>query len=123
MKALMRALPTRAALLLVGDVDQLPSVGPGQLLGDIISSSAVSVVRLTEVFRQAATSRVIVNAHPINQGQMPEATPAGTERSDFYVVDAAEPEIAVARSWSSCATGSRRRSASIRSATSRCCAP
>ena len=55
------------------------------------------VVRLTEVFRQAATSRVIVNAHRINQGQMPEATPAGTERSDFYIVDAAEPEIAAAK--------------------------
>ncbi len=97
MKALMRALPARAALLLVGDVDQLPSVGPGQVLGDIIGSGAVAVVRLTEVFRQAATSRVIVNAHRINAGQMPEATPAGTERSDFYVVDAAEPEIAAAK--------------------------
>ena len=97
MKALMRALPAGAALLLVGDVDQLPSVGPGQVLGDIIGSGAVPVVRLTEVFRQAATSRVIVNAHRINQGQMPEVTPAGTERSDFYVVDAAEPEIAAAK--------------------------
>ena len=97
MKALMRALPARAALLLVGDVDQLPSVGPGQVLADVIGSGAVPVVRLTEVFRQAATSRVIVNAHRINQGQMPEATPAGTGRSDFYVVDAAEPEIAAAK--------------------------
>ena len=94
MKALVRALPPRAALLLVGDVDQLPSVGPGQVLADIIGSGAVPVVRLTEVFRQAATSRVIVNAHRINAGQMPEATPAGTERSDFYIVDAAEPETA-----------------------------
>jgi len=83
MKALVRALPTRAALLLVGDVDQLPSVGPGQVLADIIDSGAVPVVRLTEVFRQAATSRVIVNAHRINAGQMPEATPTGAERSDF----------------------------------------
>ena len=97
MKALVRALPPRAALLLVGDVDQLPSVGPGQVLADIIGSGAVPVVRLTEVFRQAATSRVIVNAHRINQGQMPEATPTGTERSDFYIVDAAEPEIAAAK--------------------------
>ena len=87
MKALVRALPPRAALLLVGDVDQLPSVGPGQVLADIFGSGAVPVVRLTEVFRQAATSRVIVNAHRINQGQMPEATPANTERSDFYIVD------------------------------------
>ncbi|WP_237481841.1 SF1B family DNA helicase RecD2 [Lichenibacterium dinghuense] len=97
MKALLRALPPRAALLLVGDVDQLPSVGPGQVLADVIGSGAVPVVQLTEVFRQAATSRVIVNAHRINAGQMPEATPAGAERSDFYVVDAAEPETAVAK--------------------------
>ncbi len=97
MRALVQALPTRAALLLVGDVDQLPSVGPGQVLADIIDSGAVPVVRLTEVFRQAATSRVIVNAHRINAGQMPEATPAGADRSDFYVIDAAEPEIAAAK--------------------------
>ncbi len=97
MKALVRALPPRAALLLVGDVDQLPSVGPGQVLADIIGSEAVPVVRLTEVFRQAATSRVIVNAHRINQGQMPDVGLGQTARTDFYVVDAAEPEIAVAK--------------------------
>jgi hypothetical protein len=68
MRAVLRALPERAALLLVGDVDQLPSVGPGQVLGDIIASASVPVVRLTEVFRQAAESRIIVNAHRINQG-------------------------------------------------------
>ncbi len=97
MKALMRALPARAALLLVGDVDQLPSVGPGQVLGDIIGSGAVPVVRLTEVFRQAATSRVIVNAHRINQGLMPEADAGRHARSDFYVIEAADPEIAAAK--------------------------
>ena len=97
MRALLRALPPRAGLLLVGDVDQLPSVGPGQVLADVIGSGAVPVVRLTEVFRQAATSRVIVNAHRINAGQMPEATPAGAAPSDFYVVDATEPEVAVAK--------------------------
>ena len=96
MRALVRALPDRAALLLVGDVDQLPSVGPGQVLGDVIGSAAVPVVRLTEVFRQAAASRVIVNAHRINQGQMPETAPAGAA-SDFYLVDAADPEQAVAK--------------------------
>ena len=98
MKALMRALPARAALLLVGDVDQLPSVGPGQVLADIIGSGAVPFVRLTEVFRQAATSHVIVNAHRINQGLMPEAdqSPAAA-RSDFYVIEAATPEIAAAK--------------------------
>ena len=72
MRSLLRALPDRAALLIVGDVDQLPSVGPGQVLADMIGSGAVPVVRLTEVFRQAAESRVIVNAHRINRGQMPE---------------------------------------------------
>ena len=92
MRALLMALPDASALLLVGDVDQLPSVGPGQVLADVIASGAVPVVRLTEVFRQAAQSRIITNAHRINQGQMPELTaPNG---SDFYFVEAAEPEDA-----------------------------
>jgi exodeoxyribonuclease V alpha subunit len=93
MRALLRAVPNRAALLLVGDVDQLPSVGPGQVLADIIASDAVSVVRLTEVFRQAATSRIVTNAHRINQGLMPDLGAA--EGSDFYFVDATEPEEGV----------------------------
>jgi len=101
MNALLRAVPPRAALLLVGDVDQLPSVGPGQVLGDIIASGAVPVVRLTEIFRQAATSRIIVNAHRINAGQMPEwpkkAAEGSGEDSDFYFVDAATPESGVAK--------------------------
>ena len=86
----------RSALLIVGDIDQLPSVGPGQVLADMIASGAVPVVRLTEVFRQAAQSRIIVNAHRINQGAMPDFSPAGTE-SDFYFVQADEPEAAVGR--------------------------
>ena len=96
MRALLRALPDRTALLLVGDVDQLPSVGPGQVLADVITSGAVPVVRLTEVFRQASTSQVILNAHRINHGQMPEAAPAGA-RSDFHLVDVADPGQAVAK--------------------------
>ena len=92
MRSLLRALPDQAALLIVGDVDQLPSVGPGQVLADIIASEAVPVVRLTEVFRQAAQSRVIVNAHRINSGEWPEL--AAIEGSDFYFVDAADPEDA-----------------------------
>ena len=96
MNALLRAVPGRAALLLVGDVDQLPSVGPGQVLGDVIGSGAVPVVRLTEIFRQAATSRIIVNAHRINAGQMPEMPKAG-EDSDFYFVEAATPEAGVGK--------------------------
>ena len=93
MRALLRALPDQAALLLVGDVDQLPSVGPGQVLADIIASGAAPVLRLTEVFRQAAESRIIVNAHRINQGFMPELAPA--DGGDFYFVDAADPEEGV----------------------------
>jgi exodeoxyribonuclease V alpha subunit len=75
MRAVLRALPEKAALLLVGDVDQLPSVGPGQVLADIIASGAVPVVRLTEIFRQSAASRIVANAHRINRGDMPELDP------------------------------------------------
>jgi len=93
MRALLRALPDQAALLLVGDVDQLPSVGPGQVLADIIASGAVPVARLTEVFRQAAESRIIVNAHRIHEGLLPELAPV--ETGDFFFVDAADPEDSV----------------------------
>src|SRR5208283_1541562 len=93
MRAVLRALPNRAAMLLVGDVDQLPSVGPGQVLADIIASSAVPVVSLTEVFRQAAESRIVTNAHRINQGQMPDL--GSVEGGDFYFVDAADAEEGV----------------------------
>ena len=96
MQALMKALPDRAALLVVGDIDQLPSVGPGQVLADVISSGAVPVVRLTEVFRQAAQSQIIVNAHRINQGVIPDLRRPEAE-SDFYFVEADDPETAVAR--------------------------
>jgi exodeoxyribonuclease V alpha subunit len=96
MQALMRAVPDHAALLIVGDIDQLPSVGPGQVLADIIGSGAVPVVRLTEVFRQAAASRIIVNAHRINQGSMPDLNPPDGA-SDFYFVPAEDPETAVSR--------------------------
>ncbi|MDO8359367.1 MAG: ATP-dependent RecD-like DNA helicase, partial [Devosia sp.] len=96
MHALLKALPERAALLVVGDVDQLPSVGPGQILADMITSGAVPVVRLTEVFRQAAQSRIITSAHRINQGSIPDlGKPEGD--SVFYCVQADDPETAVAR--------------------------
>src|SRR5246500_6014851 len=80
-------------MLVVGDVDQLPSVGPGQVLADVIASGATPVVRLTGVFRQAAKSRIIVNAHRINQGLMPDLALA--ESGDFYFVDAADAEEGV----------------------------
>ena len=96
MQALMKAIPDHAALLIVGDIDQLPSVGPGQVLADIIASSTVPVVRLTEVFRQAAQSRIITSAHKINQGFIPNLSrPDGD--TDFYFVQAEDPETAVQR--------------------------
>jgi exodeoxyribonuclease V alpha subunit len=91
MAALIRALPLQAGLLLAGDADQLPSVGPGQVLADIIHAAVAPTARLTEVFRQAARSRIVTNAHRLNQGQMPELSQAG-EGSDFYFVEAEEPD-------------------------------
>ena len=96
MNAVLKAVPTHAGLLLVGDVDQLPSVGPGQVLADVIASGVVPVARLTEVFRQAAESRIIVNAHRIKAGQMPER-PAAGDRADFYLIEIDDPEVGVER--------------------------
>jgi exodeoxyribonuclease V alpha subunit len=93
---LVRAIPKGAALIFVGDVDQLPSVGPGCVLRDIIESGAMPVVRLTEVFRQAAQSAIISNAHRINRGLLPVLPEKGT-LSDFYFVEVEEPEAGVAR--------------------------
>ncbi|KQP94358.1 recombinase RecD [Methylobacterium sp. Leaf113] len=96
MNALLKAVPDHAGLLLVGDVDQLPSVGPGQVLADVIASGRIPVARLTEVFRQAAESRIIVNAHRINSGQMPERPRPG-EKADFYLIEIDDPEVGVAK--------------------------
>ena len=79
------------ALIMVGDVDQLPSVGPGNALRDLIESGVVPVVRLTEVFRQAASSKIITSAHLIRQGKMPELRTAESG-SDFYFVERDTPE-------------------------------
>src|SRR3954449_3519632 len=73
-----------------------PRSWPGQVLSDIIASERLPVARLTEVFRQAAASRIVVNGHRINSGQMPEPPQAGDE-SDFYMVEIAEPEEGVAK--------------------------
>jgi exodeoxyribonuclease V alpha subunit len=96
MNQLLKAIPTHAALLIVGDVDQLPSVGPGAVLADIIDSGQITTVRLTEIFRQAASSKIIVNAHKINQGQIPAAEKTG-EASDFYCITADTPEDVFAK--------------------------
>jgi len=93
--ALLRALPAQAALLLVGDVDQLPSVGPGQVLRDAIDSGALPVVRLTEVFRQAARSAIVRAAHALRAGRMPELDAA--PGSDFFFIEAEEPEAIAER--------------------------
>lgn len=92
MNQVLRAVPDRAAVLMVGDADQLPSVGPGAVLADLIASGRVPVLRLTEIFRQAASSRIIVNAHRINRGLLPERPADPTAPSDFYFIPADTPE-------------------------------
>jgi exodeoxyribonuclease V alpha subunit len=87
--SLLKALPTNSALLLVGDVDQLPSVGAGQVLKDIINSKVIATAQLTEIFRQAATSKIITNAHSVNQGILPNLQPINNKDiSDFYFIEA-----------------------------------
>lgn len=95
MHALLKAVPNRAGLLLVGDVDQLPSVGPGQVLADVIASGCVPVARLTEVFRQASESRIVVNAHRINRGEVPLGAGPG-EETDFHLIETEDPDTALA---------------------------
>ena len=88
---LLKAVSTHSALIIVGDVDQLPSVGPGAFLSDLIDSGAVPVIRLTEVFRQAATSWIIKAAHQINHGLMP-VFPRKDDKGDCYFLTVEEPE-------------------------------
>jgi exodeoxyribonuclease V alpha subunit len=98
--SLVKALPPAAQLVLVGDVDQLPSVGPGRVLQDLIESRVVPVVRLTEIFRQAQESLIVVNAHRVNQGALPEApaaaSAAGGREPDFFIIERDEPEAILA---------------------------
>ncbi|WP_375326893.1 ATP-dependent RecD-like DNA helicase [Candidatus Tisiphia endosymbiont of Nemotelus uliginosus] len=84
--SLLQALPKNISLILVGDVDQLPSIGAGQVLHDIINSNVITTIKLTQIFRQAAASNIIKNAHKINHGQMPDLLPA--QSSDFFFVNA-----------------------------------
>jgi exodeoxyribonuclease V alpha subunit len=88
---LLRAVPDPGRLVLVGDVDQLPSVGPGRVLADLIRSDAVEVVRLTEIFRQAERSLIVVNAHRVNEGKMPELQAVDGD-GDFFFLPRREPE-------------------------------
>ena len=91
MNRLLGAISDRSALMFAGDVDQLPPVGPGFVLADMIQSGVLPVVRLTEIFRQAQTSSIIVNAHRINRGEQPVQSD-GDELSDFYVVPSRSTE-------------------------------
>lgn len=92
MHHLLKALPRKSSLLLVGDVNQLPSVGAGNILRDIIDSRVAPVVRLEEIFRQARESAIVVNAHRINGGLLPEPAPPGDKAEDFYFIEQGEPE-------------------------------
>jgi exodeoxyribonuclease V alpha subunit len=88
---LLKAIPEKATFILVGDVNQLPSVGAGNVLKDIIASGTVPVVELNEIFRQAKESRIIVSAHQINKGILPSLKPSGP-KDDFYFIEQDDPE-------------------------------
>lgn len=92
MNALMKAIPPHMRLILVGDIDQLPSVGAGNVLRDVIDSEVFPVVRLTRIFRQAQTSRIIMNAHKINAGEMPDTS--NGKSTDFFFMTKEDPEDA-----------------------------
>ncbi len=91
MNAIVKALPWTASLVLIGDVDQLPSVGAGNVLNDLIASGVVSVVRLTQIFRQAEDSMIVVNAHRVNHGEFPTSAGPG-QKKDFVFVKEDTPE-------------------------------
>ncbi len=93
MNSLLRAVPISASVVLVGDVDQLPSVGAGNVLKDVIASGIVEVVELNEIFRQAQTSRIITNAHAINRGEMPYLQ--NDRDADFFFLEVSEPDQVV----------------------------
>ena len=95
MNHLLKAIPLKATLLLVGDIDQLPSVGPGNVLRDIIASEQVKTVKLTEIFRQAQESMIVVNAHRVNDGQFPQTKSTTDRQSDFFFMEREEPEKAL----------------------------
>ena len=95
-RAVLQALPPTAQLILVGDVDQLPSVGPGSVLADVIASECATVVVLNEIFRQASASRIVTNAHRVNRGEAPELAPPGDQATDFYFIERGDAKAAQA---------------------------
>jgi exodeoxyribonuclease V alpha subunit len=94
---LLKAIPLQASLILVGDVDQLPSVGAGSVLRDVIDSRVAPVVRLNEIFRQSQESMIIVNAHRINGGLMPTMKSDGVHKADFHFIEIEDPDAALER--------------------------
>ncbi len=102
MNSLLRAVPISASVVLVGDVDQLPSVGAGNVLKDVIASGIVEVVELNEIFRQAQTSRIITNAHAINRGEMPYVR--NDRDADFFFLEVSEPDQVVETVCGLCAS-------------------
>lgn len=90
MNNLMKAIPASMRLVLVGDIDQLPSVGAGNVLRDIIESQRIPVIRLTRIFRQAQSSRIVMSAHAINQGRFPDTS--NGKQTDFFFIKKEEPE-------------------------------
>ena len=90
MYSLLKAIPNNSRVVFVGDINQLPSVGAGNVLKDIIGSQAVPVTELTQIFRQAAGSKIITNAHKVNSGIFPDLH--NTAESDFFFLEAAEPD-------------------------------
>lgn len=92
---LLKAIPRNASVIFVGDVNQLPSVGAGNVLGDIISSDVIPVVRLNEIFRQARESMIVVNAHRVNNGENPIDGAEGEELKDFYFIQQDDPDAAL----------------------------
>ena len=93
MNSLMKAVPPGATLIMVGDVDQLPSVGAGNVLRDLIASGQITTVRLTEIFRQAQQSMIVMNAHRVNRGEFPQVN--GPTDRDFFFIEEEDPETAV----------------------------
>ncbi len=117
MASLMEAIPAHGSVLLVGDADQLPSVGPGRILADLIDSGVVPVARLSQIFRQAAASRIIEAAHEVNEGRLPPLdNPA---EADFFFLPRQGPEAILETCATSSPSASPGTSASTRATASR----
>jgi exodeoxyribonuclease V alpha subunit len=92
MNNLLKAIPAKSIFILVGDVDQLPSVGAGSVLNDMIESGKIPVIKLSEIFRQAKQSSIVLNAHMINSGKIPQLLPSQDRLDDFYFIEQDDPE-------------------------------